>query len=169
MRARDAEGMTEPSTASTSAADAPADASAKDADAPVRFDTRVAILVRDDLAVWQRLNVTAFLASGVAADPELIGEPYADADGTEYLPLLRQPVMVFEADAATLADARVKAVGRGMRVAVYTADMFATTHDAANRVAVRRVVGAELDLVGVALHGPRNAVDRIVKRARLHG
>ncbi|TPW77588.1 DUF2000 domain-containing protein [Schumannella soli] len=156
-------------TDSTDAAPVSAAAAAPDPVEPVRFDTRVAVLVRDDLATWQRLNVTAFLASGVASDPELIGEPYADADDTEYLPLLRQPVMVFEADAEVLSAARARGVERGMRVAVYTAEMFATTHDAANRAAVRRVAGSDLDLVGVALHGPRNAVDRLVKRARLHG
>jgi len=26
-----------------------------------------------------------------------------------------------------------------------------------------------LDLVGLALHGPKNAVDKVVKGARLHG
>ena len=30
------------------------------------FDTKVAILVREDLLVWQKLNVTAFLISGVS-------------------------------------------------------------------------------------------------------
>ena len=29
------------------------------------FDTKAAIVVRDDLAQWQRLNVTAFLISRV--------------------------------------------------------------------------------------------------------
>jgi len=60
-----------------------------------RFDTKIAILLRDDLESWQRLNAAAFLASGIAAsDLELIGEPYADADGTAYHALFRQPVMV---------------------------------------------------------------------------
>src|SRR5690242_12713583 len=29
--------------------------------APVRFDTKIAVLLREDLEPWQRLNVTAFL------------------------------------------------------------------------------------------------------------
>jgi len=38
------------------------------------FATKVAVLVRDDLEPWQRLNVTAFLVSGVtAANPDLVG------------------------------------------------------------------------------------------------
>jgi hypothetical protein len=31
------------------------------------FETKVAVVVRDDLAGWQRLNVCAFLSSGVTA------------------------------------------------------------------------------------------------------
>ena len=39
------------------------------------FDTKIAIIVRDDLATWQKLNVTAFLTSGVTgADQSLFGE-----------------------------------------------------------------------------------------------
>jgi hypothetical protein len=51
---------------------------------------------------------------------------------------------------------------------VFTADMFATGHDAANRAVVAAVPGADLDLVGVAVHGQRNAVDKITKGAALH-
>ena len=32
---------------------------------PVRFDTKIAVLLRDDLEVWQRLNVASFLVSGI--------------------------------------------------------------------------------------------------------
>jgi len=137
-------------------------------DGPVRFDTRIAVLLSSGLAPWQELNVTAFLASGLAADPELLGETYRDADDVEYLPLLGQPVMIFTAEPEVLATARAKAVERGLRLAIYTREMFSTGHDAANRAAVRVVGSADLDLVGVGLHGPRNAVDRLTKAARLH-
>jgi hypothetical protein len=81
----------------------------------VRFDTKIAIVLRDDLETWQKLNVTAFLASGRGRQPELLGEPYADADGTLYTPMFRQPVLVFEADKAVL-DRRARA-GVGARPA----------------------------------------------------
>ncbi|WP_134740978.1 DUF2000 domain-containing protein [Nocardioides sp. 503] len=133
------------------------------------FDTKIAVLVRDDLAAWQRLNVTAFLASGItAASPHLVGDPYADADGTPYLAMLGMPVLVFAADAEVLRAARERALRRELPVAVYTADMFATGHDEANRAAVAAVAGDALDLVGLALHGPKNAVDKVTKGARLH-
>ncbi len=133
------------------------------------FPNKVAVLVRDDLETWQRLNVTAFLISGItAAHPELVGEQYADADGAQYLPLLGVPVLVFEATAGTLANARERAAQRALPLAVYTRDMFSTGHDAANRAAVRAVATADLDLVGLALHGPKNAVDKTLKGTRLH-
>ena len=138
-------------------------------DVPIRFETKVAVVVRDDLATWQRLNVTAFLVSGItAAFPELVGEPYEDGDGTAYLALLGQPVVVLEADAATLRAAHQRALAREIAMSVYTADMFRTGNDRANRAVVRAVGRADLDLVGLALHGPRNGVDKAVKGARLH-
>jgi len=37
-----------------------------------------------------------------------------------------------------------------------------------NRAAVAAVATVDLDLVGMAVHGPRNAVDRVFKGARMH-
>jgi hypothetical protein len=134
----------------------------------VHFDTKIAVLLRDDLETWQRVNVTAFLASGIATNAELIGEPYADADGTPYLPMFRQPVLVLAGDKAVLTAAHERAVRRGLPVAVFTAELFGTGHDEANRAAVAAVPAAGLDLVGLAVHGPRNAVDKVTKGAVLH-
>src|SRR6185312_6936553 len=94
---------------------------------PIRFPTKIAVLLRNDLAGWQRLNVTAFLVSGVAsAEPELLGEEYRDADGTSYLPMFRQPVLVFAGDRATLTAAHSRALTRGLRLAIFTSELFAT-------------------------------------------
>jgi hypothetical protein len=136
----------------------------------IRFDTKIAVILRADLAPWQELNVTAFLASGVAASaPESIGEHYADADGTKYLPLFGQPVLVFTAEGRDdLARALDKALARDLMPAVFTADMFSTGHDEANRAAVAAVTRSDLDLVGLALRGPKNAVDKITKGLPLH-
>ena len=139
-------------------------------DAPaVRFDTKIAILLREGLAPWQELNATAFLASAVAGGaPDVVGEPYADADGTAYLPMFRQPVLVLTGDADLLATAHARALDRGLAVAVFTEELFATSHDAANRAAVRAVPRAGLKLVGLALYGARGRVDKPLKGARLH-
>ena len=139
------------------------------ADELPRWTTKIAVLLREDLAPWQALNVTSFLVSGItASEPDLVGEPYEDADGTSYLRLLGMPVLVFEGGKKAITAARERAVRRALATAVYTSDMFRTGHDAANRAVVRAVPGADLDLVGIAVHGPRNAVDKVLKGCRLH-
>lgn len=136
---------------------------------PIRFDTKLAVLLRDDLPTWQRLNVTAFLVSGIAATTAgLVGEPYEDADGTQYLPMFRQPVLVFEGSKEMMTVAHTRALGREIPVSVFTSDLFSTGNDRDNRAAVRAVPRDQLDLVGLALHGPKNAVDKILKGSRMH-
>ncbi|GAA2270107.1 hypothetical protein GCM10010145_00540 [Streptomyces ruber] len=139
------------------------------APAPVRFDTKIAVLLRDDLETWQRLNVTAFLVSGLGPQlPEVIGEPYEDADGVAYLPMFRQPVLVFQGTKETLRTAHARVLSRALPRAVFTSDLFTTGHDADNRAAVRAVRTNDLDLVGLSVYGPRNAVDKVLKGARMH-
>ncbi|MQL62842.1 DUF2000 domain-containing protein [Streptomyces vinaceus] len=134
-----------------------------------RFDTKIAVLLREDLEPWQRLNVTAFLVSGLGTQlPELIGQPYEDADGVPYLPMFRQPVLVFQGAKEVLRAAHERVLSRALPRAVFTSDLFATGHDDANRAAVRAVPTTDLDLVGLAVHGPRNAVDKVLKGARMH-
>ncbi len=135
----------------------------------MRFDTKIAVLLREDLEPWQRLNVTAFLVSGLGtAVPEVIGEPYEDADGVGYLPMFRQPVLVFEGTKETLTAAHGRALSRALPRAIFTSDLFTTGNDRDNRAAVRAVGTGELDLVGMAVHGPKNAVDKVLKGARMH-
>lgn len=133
------------------------------------FDTKVAILVLDDLAVWQKLNVTAFLATGIAAAaPDAIGEPYEDALGRQHARLLGQPILVFSATPEVLVRAFQQGIERDLTRAVYVRAMFATGHDAANRVAFRAEPADAPNLAGLALRGPRKDVDKATKGAVLH-
>jgi hypothetical protein len=135
----------------------------------MRFETKIAIAVREDLAPWQKLNVTAFLASAVAgAHPEVIGERYEDGSGNFYLPMFRQPVLIYTADQQQLAAAHSRALARGLDTGVYIEDMFKTGHDADNRTTVRAVTPDDMPLVGLAVYGPKNGVGKIFKGFRLH-
>jgi hypothetical protein len=142
----------------------------EDADQPaVRFDTKIAVLLRDDLQVWQRLNVTAFLVSGLGTVvAEVIGEPYSDADATAYLPMFRQPVLVFQGPKEVLVAAHQRALGRGLPLAVFTSELFTTSNDRDNRAAVRAVPRDQLDLVGLVVYGPKNGVDKVLKGVTMH-
>ena len=130
------------------------------------FDTKVAIVVLDGLGVWQKLNVTAFLATGIAgAAPEAMGEPYEDAAGRLHTRLLGQPTLVFAAGAEGLSRASRLAIEQELTRAVYVRAMFETGHDAANRAAFK----AELaDAPGGDTRGEEGR-GSATKGLRLHG
>jgi hypothetical protein len=135
----------------------------------MRFDTKIAIVVRDDLATWQKLNVACFLTAGlVGSYKELAGERYIDASGRSYGPLIRQPILVFAATADEMRRTMQRATERALPVTIYTRELFATGNDDDNRAAVARVATDALDLVGIALHAERKAVDKVTKRLTLH-
>ena len=134
------------------------------------FPTKAAVIVRDDLATWQRLNVTGFLVSGLVGGTEerVVGEDYVDADGARYLPMLVQPLLVLEAGADKLKTVRRRAAERGVPIAIYTAELFATGRDEHNRAAVRTVPTEQLDLVGIGLRAPHRDADAILRGVRRH-
>jgi hypothetical protein len=134
------------------------------------FPTKAAIVVRDDLAVWQRLNVTGFLVSGLVggAGERVVGEDYVDADGARYLPMLVQPLLVLEASGEKLRTVCRRAGERGVPIAIYTAELFATGRDEDNRAAVRSVATEDLDLVGIGLRAPHRDADAILRGLRRH-
>lgn len=135
----------------------------------MQFDTKIAVVIRSDLQAWQKLNVASFLTSGIAAAfPDCIGEPYEDASGTNYLALIGQPILIYGADGPALSRALDRALTRGVKPAVYTEDMFKTTHDAANREAVRAVTRADLNLVGIAMRTERKVIDKIIDGLKFH-
>ena len=133
------------------------------------FDTKIAIVVREDLAIWQKLNVTAFLTSGVVgATQGILGEKYEDAAGNTYNPLAIQPMIVLSADAETIKAIYKRAMEGRARLSLYIEEMFSTGHDAANRAAVKQREPESLNVVGVALREERKLVDKITKGARMH-
>lgn len=135
----------------------------------VPHESKIAIAVRSDLATWQKLNVTAYMASAIAAGREgVIGEPYADASGQPYLAMFAMPVLVFGATAEQLAEVRRRCAERQLAVAVFTDELFITDNDNDNRAAVRAVSSDKLALAGIGVHGRRASVDKVLKGLRLH-
>ena len=127
------------------------------------------MVIRTDLEAWQKLNVAAFLTSGItAAFAECVGDAYEDGSGTRYLRLIGQPILIYGADRPALTRALERALSRNVMPAVYTEEMFRTTHDAANREAVKAVIRAELNLVGLAMRAERKVIDKIVDGLKFH-
>jgi hypothetical protein len=133
------------------------------------FETKNALIVRNDLAAWQRLNVVAFLATGItAAAPEILGQPYVDSLGRQYGSLAGEPMLVFEASLEALQKAHCKGLERELTLTPYVEAMFATGHDEANREVFLAEDAANLNLVGLAIRGPKKAVDKVIKGLKLH-
>lgn len=134
------------------------------------FDTKFVIVLREDLAAWQALNVTAFLTSGVVGQsPEIIGDAYRDRAGNLYNALSVQPVVVLSADAGTMAKIHRRSLERGVVSSLYIEEMFSTGHDAANRAVFAEFAPEDAKVVGIALRAEKKLVDKITKGARLHG
>jgi len=133
------------------------------------FDTKIVIIIRDDLATWQKLNVTAFLTSGIIAQsPAIIGEAYRDAADNVYNPMSIQPIVVLTADQDTLRTIHRRTLERNVTASAYIEEMFATGHDAANREVFARFTPDNAKLVGLALRSGKKIVDKICKGAKMH-
>jgi len=127
------------------------------------YDTKTALVLRRDLAMWQVANVAAFLAGGLAAThPVLKGEPYRGGGVTAYSALIREPVFVYGGTVDELRRTHQRALSRELVPAVYIEAMFTTTNDADNRSAFAAAPVDALDFVGVGVHGPRKTVDKVV-------
>jgi len=134
------------------------------------FDTKVAIVLLEDLPVWQKVNAAAFLVSGIAGStPQLVGEAYVDGSGNRYLPMLRQPILIYAADSAGIRRAYERAMTRGVEeLSIFTRELFSTPNDPANRAAVAALPADALDLVGIALRADRRIVDKVLDKLRPH-
>jgi hypothetical protein len=127
------------------------------------YDTKTALVLRRDLALWQVANVAAFLAGGLAGThSHLMGELYKGGDGTPYTALIREPVFVYGGTVEELRRTHQRALSRELVPAVYIEAMFATANDADNRAVFAAAPGDALDFVGIGVHGPRKTIDKVV-------
>lgn len=133
------------------------------------FDTKIVLVLREDLAQWQKLNVTAFLTTGIVAqEPSVIGEAYRDAAGNVYNSLSIQPIVVLTADQETLRTIHRRSLERQVTSSLYVEEMFSTGHDAANRAVFAKFSPADAKVVGIALRTDKKIADKITKGARMH-
>ena len=126
-------------------------------------------MLLDELEMWQKLNVTTFLISGIVGKhPELIGEEYRDKSERKYLPLNRQPTVVLQADATIIERIHERTQNRAVTTSIYIKDMFSTGNDADNRETVSNYQSTDLPIVGIGLREEKKLVDKITKGAKLH-
>lgn len=134
----------------------------------MEFDTKIKIVLRNDLETWQKLNITAFLISGIAGTQNIIGQPYVDKDQVQYLPMSQQPIMIHSATCEQMKDLLKKALTRDVVISIFTEELFNTFNDEDNRAMVASFKTDELNLVGMGIRGKKNHVDRLLKGFELH-
>lgn len=133
------------------------------------FDTKFVVVLRNDLATWQKLNVTAFVAGGVVArHPEIVGEAYRDGAGNVHHPLSIQPIVVLAAEADLMATIHRRVLEREVESALYVEEMFSTGHDAENRAAFAQFTPDTAKVVGIAFRCDKKIADKITKGAKMH-
>ena len=118
--------------------------------------------------MWQKLNVTVFTISGIASIEGVIGAPYVDGSDRTYLPMIKQPILIFAADHQQIRNVYERAVTMAVQLSIYTEELFSTPRDDANRAAVRACTSVDLNLVGLALRGKKKAMDKLLNGLSLH-
>lgn len=134
------------------------------------YDEKIAIVIRGDLLNWQKLNVTAFLASSVAIKfPETHGAAFVTASNTEYLPFIKHPILIYKAeDSAQITRAFNRAKDRELYIGIYTEPLFATKSEAENLVEIAKLPDEELNLVGIIMYGENRKVNKALQGLKFH-
>lgn len=134
------------------------------------YENKIAIVILKGLDDWQKLNVTAFLASSVAiAFPETHGAPLVSATGTTYLPFLKHPILVYAAESEEhIKRAFSRAAERDLQVGIYTRALFGTKNEEGNLAEIAKNADSDLDLVGIVIYGENKKVDKAVDKLKFH-
>jgi hypothetical protein len=134
------------------------------------YPNKIAVVLKDDLQAWQKLNVSCFLASSVAIQfPETHGRPLVSASGTSYLPFFKHPILVYKADTAEkLKRVFTRAKERELNIGVYTTQLFSTHNEEDNLAEIAKCADADLDLAGIIIYGENKKVDKALDGLKFH-
>jgi hypothetical protein len=133
------------------------------------YPNKIALVIREDLLPWQKLNVSAFLASAIAiAIPNTHGRPFVNKSGT-YLPFIKHPMLIYSAPTAERINrAFMRAKERELQIAIYTKPLFATKGEEENLQEIAKYSDEDQDLVGIAIYGENKKVDKALDGLKLH-
>jgi hypothetical protein len=134
------------------------------------YDKKIAIIIKNDLLLWQKLNVTAFLASSVAIKfEETHGKAFINASGSAYLPFIKHPILIYKADTdAQLRRAFNRAKERELNIGIYTSPLFSTKNEDGNLIEIARYTDDEQELAGIIIYGENKKVDKALDGLKFH-
>lgn len=136
----------------------------------MEFENKIAIIIKNNLPDWQKLNVAAFLASSIAIKfPETHGKSFINASKSVYLPFIKQPVLIYKADDQTQID-RVfsRAKQRELNIGIYTNSLFSTKSETENHIEMGKSTDENQDLVGIIIYGVNRKVNKALDGLKFH-
>lgn len=134
------------------------------------YDKKLAIVILDDLLVWQKLNVVSFLAGSITIEfPEIHGGDFVTADNVRFLPFIKNPTLIYKAESSEkLKKAFLRSRDRELAIGIYTRPLFATRSGEENIKEIASKNINELDLVGIIVYGESKKVDKAFDGLKFH-
>jgi len=134
------------------------------------YDNKIVLIIKNDLATWQKLNVASFLASSVAIEfPETHGKSFINASNSEYLPFIKHPILIYGADTnEAISRAFNRAKERELNIGIYTEPLFATKNEDENHIEISKFTDGNQVLVGLAIYGDIKNVNKAIDGLKLH-
>lgn len=134
------------------------------------YDNKIAIVIKDDLQSWQKLNVASFLASSVAIKfPETHGKPFINASNSEYLPFIKHPILIFKAETQEeITRVFNRAKERELNIGIYTKPLFATKNEEENLIEIAKYKDEEQNLVGIIVYEDTKKVNKALDGLKFH-
>lgn len=134
------------------------------------YNNKIAIIIRSDLKDWQKMNVVACLSASVAiAFPEVHGDRFVNASGSDYLPFMKNPVLIY---AANSMDEINRAFRRGkdreLAIGIYTEGLFATKCAEENHLEISKTDDDNQVLAGIILYCENKKVNKALDGLKLH-
>jgi hypothetical protein len=134
------------------------------------YENKIAMVIRDDLQTWQKLNVASFLASSVAIQfPETHGAKFVNASGSEYLPFIKHPILIYKADThAEIKRAFQRAKERQLHIGIYTDALFSTKNEDGNHLEISKSSDDDQILAGIVIYGENKQVSKALDGLKFH-
>lgn len=134
------------------------------------YEKKIAIIIKNGLADWQKLNVAAFLAGSVAIKfEETHGKSFVNASGSVYLPFIKNPILIYKADNnSQLERAFKRAKERELHIGIYTLPLFDTKNEEENLIEISKCTDDEQELAGIVIYGENKKIDKALDGLKFH-
>ena len=133
------------------------------------YEKKIAIVLRDDLLNWQKLNVTSFLASSIAiAFPEVHGNTFSTKTEGDFLPFINQPILVYKADNGDVMR-RIfnRSKERVLHIGIYPQTFFSTKSAEENHLVMEQFSNETATLAGIVIYGETQKVYKALDGLKL--